>query len=107
MLEEKAKNSELAVILPVKDKNKKNILARIEKLLKNDQAGNDFVDRVFKREYFEARDRIQSSNDPSLLQFEQQFANVDLSSETTYSSCIDNIVLAGQVENSGHDFFDY
>jgi hypothetical protein len=83
------------------------MVARVEKILSEGGQGHDFIERVLKREYLEARDRILSSNDPSLLQFQSQFASVDLSTEPNYSSCIDNIVLAGAVENGGHDFFDY
>lgn len=52
------------------------MLEEMEQLLKKHGLSDDFIERVLKLQYLDARERILSSNDPSLLQFDQEFAGI-------------------------------
>lgn len=58
-----------AIVLPT-DKTKKVLLVQLEQICREHGLTEEFIERVLKLQYLEARDRIQGSTDPSLLQFE-------------------------------------
>ena len=58
------------ITLPTADRTKKALLAQLEHICREHGLTEDFIERVLKVQYLEALDRIQSSTDPSLLQFE-------------------------------------
>ena len=82
------------------------MLEEMEQLLKKHGLSDDFIERVLKLQYLDARERILSSNDPSLLQFDQEFAGISQYQNLGYSSCLGNLILSGSSDSSGHSFFD-